>query len=143
MDELIISPDGDSEEEIKVVTLGAHVELRLVYDGIIESMAFDIVQDHLADFGHGFLSVESPLVKAILNQPVGETIPFVMGDVRAVYIENISPQGSPPSPENAAKREEIIPKALADLERTNAIIFASSFSGKWGDYDPGNIKEDW
>jgi Transcription elongation factor, GreA/GreB, C-term len=142
-DDLMISPQSDSEEGGKVVTLGTHVELRLVCTSVVESISLDIVQDRLSDFDHGLLSVEAPLAKAILNHPENDTIPYQMGDIRAVYIEKISPGKSLPDSENAVTRENIIPNALAESERTNAMIFASSFSGKWGDYDPSNIKEDW
>lgn len=33
-------------------------------------------------------------------------------------------------------------KAVAEVERRDAILFASSFSGKWGDYDPSGM-EHW
>jgi hypothetical protein len=42
----------------------------------------------------------------------------------------------------AAKRQTQFNKAVRDVERTNAINFASSFSGKWGDYDPDSLPKD-
>jgi hypothetical protein len=142
-DELMISSDNDSKEGIKKISLGMHVDLLMVCDSGIEPLSFDIVPDQFADFDHGLLSIESPIAKTILDHFENETIPFQMGDIHAIYIKEITSATSLPSHENAAKRENIIKNAVAESERTNAIIFASSFSGKWGDYDPGNIKEDW
>ncbi len=42
----------------------------------------------------------------------------------------------------AARRQETLRKAVRQSEATNAILFASSFSGKWGDYDPTGLDED-
>jgi hypothetical protein len=28
------------------------------------------------------------------------------------------------------------------VEHTSAVVFASSFSGKWGDYDPDSLPKD-
>jgi hypothetical protein len=33
-------------------------------------------------------------------------------------------------------------KTLREVEDTNAMVFASSFSGKWGDYDPDSIPKE-
>jgi len=35
----------------------------------------------------------------------------------------------------------VLAKALNDAERTNAQMFAASFSGKWGGYDPDGVEE--
>jgi len=40
------------------------------------------------------------------------------------------------------RRQQIIDNAVSESERTNALNFASSFSSKWGGYDPEGI-EDW
>jgi hypothetical protein len=44
-----------------------------------------------------------------------------------------------PAGDSALPRQEAMRKARQQVDRTNAILFASSFSGKWGDYDPGGI----
>jgi hypothetical protein len=33
-------------------------------------------------------------------------------------------------------------ETIREVEDTNAMIFASSFSGKWGDYDPDSIPKE-
>jgi hypothetical protein len=33
-------------------------------------------------------------------------------------------------------------KTKREVEHTSAVVFASSFSGKWGDYDPDSLPEE-
>ena len=40
-----------------------------------------------------------------------------------------------------ARRQQVLKQALSDAERTNADMFASSFSGKWGDYNTDDMAE--
>jgi hypothetical protein len=49
---------------------------------------------------------------------------------------------SPADLSSAARRQEVIDKAVSESDRTNALNFASSFSSKWGGYEPAGI-EDW
>lgn len=122
------------------IGLGTHVEIDLIDEtGHAEPMAFDLVPAAQADVSHGRLSANAPLGKAVRGKFVGALIPYVMGDIRQIRIVSVGP-GQPPQGEDAeARRAAVLKKALDDAERTNAQMFASSFSGKWGDYDPDGI----
>lgn len=121
---------------------GMHVEIELVdRSGEGERMTFDLVPDSAADFARGFLGESTPLAKAILGALPGSVIPYHMEDIQAVRIHVVTPTTAGPLEDAAARRKETLEKALQDAERTNAMIFASSFSGKWGDYDPDGIEK--
>jgi hypothetical protein len=105
-----------------------------------ERLEFVIVPDELADFPAGFLGQGTPLAQAILGEPVGRVVPYFSGDARSVTILSASPTDRTPSPETPVRRQERYRQALEQSDRTNAMIFASSFSGKWGDYDPQGIE---
>ena len=127
--------------ENKVYT-GKHVELELqLQSGESERMAFDIVPDAQADYPHGFLGEGTPLAKAILGKAEGSSVPYGVADIAIIRILSVSPSVSRPPADAAEKREAILRKAVEDAERMNAITFASSFSGKWGDYDPDGIEK--
>lgn len=119
------------------VAIGAHVELELIDDkGGREPLAVDIVKAHSADLALGFLGANTPLAKALRGHTAGSTVPYSMGDIRSVTIVRVTPSQSIAPSDARERREAVLQKALNDAERTNAEIFASSFSGKWGDYDP-------
>lgn len=125
-----------------VVKVGMRVELELIdQDGETEKMAVQIVDEKAADFSAGFIAASTPLARAILGQPSGKTLPYRIGDLRAVRILSISAGTSQPEEDAANRREVAIKKAVAEVDRTNAILFASSFSGKWGDYDPEGVEK--
>lgn len=125
-----------------LAAVGTHVTLELITEGgESEQLEFDLVTDRSADFARGFLGESTPLAQAILGQPVGRPLLYQNADIRAVRILAISP--SQAEPEDAeARRQETLRKAVRQSESTNAILFASSFSGKWGDYDPTGLDED-
>lgn len=125
-----------------LAAVGTHVVLELITEGgDSEQLEFDLVTDRSADFARGFLGESTPLAQAILGQPVGRPLLYQNADIRAVRILAISP--SQAEPEDAeARRQETLRKAVRQSESTNAILFASSFSGKWGDYDPTGLDED-
>ena len=126
-----------------VVKAGMFVELELIdHIGKSEAIGVNIVEDQAADFKAGFLGIGTPLAKAILGQPVGKTLAYRVGDLRAVRIRSIKVSTVEPEGNAATRRDEVIKNAVADSDRTNAVLFASSFSGKWGDYDPEGI-ENW
>ena len=106
-----------------------------------ERLEFVIVPDELADFPAGFLGQGTPLAQAILGEPVGRSVPYFTGDALSVTILSASPTSRVPSQETAARRQERYRQALEQSDRTSAMIFASSFSGKWGDYDPQGIEK--
>ena len=109
--------------------------------GEVEQLEFDLVPDRSADFARGFLGESTPLAQAILGQPVGSTVLYQNADIRAVRILAVTPGKAVPE-DAEARRQETLRKAVRQSDATNAILFASSFSGKWGDYDPTGLGED-
>jgi hypothetical protein len=130
----------DSSPEMKVA-VGTHVSLELITaDGETERLEFDLVVNRSADFARGFLGESTPLAQAILGQSAGRTVLYQNADIRAVRILAVSPPQA--TPEDAeARRQQTLRKAIRQSDATNAILFASSFSGKWGDYDPTGLEE--
>jgi len=125
-----------------LAAVGTHVVLELITEGgDTEQLEFDLVADRSADFARGFLGESTPLAQAILGQPIGRPLLYQNADIRAVRILAVAP--SQAVPEDAeARRQETLRKAVRQSDTTNAILFASSFSGKWGDYDPTGLDED-
>lgn len=134
--------DTSSASKVVLAQVGTHVVLELITEGgDTEQLEFDLVPDRSADFVHGFLGESTPLAQAILGQPIGRALLYQNADIRAVRILAIAP--SQAIPEDAeARRQETLRKAVRQSDTTNAILFASSFSGKWGDYDPTGLDED-
>jgi hypothetical protein len=117
------------------VGVGVHVEVELIDEaGNVEPLAFVLVNENAADFEQGFLGVDTPLGKAIRGKFAGSVIPYQMGDIARVRIVCVQPARARPA-DAAARRQAVLQKALSDAERTNAEMFASSYSGKWGDYN--------
>lgn len=137
-----MTPDDISPPHPSLAAVGTHVTLELITEvGDSEQLEFDLVPDRSADFSNGFLGESTPLAQAILGQPVGRPLLYQNADIRAVRIVAIAP--SQAVPEDAeARRQETLRKAVRQSDATNAILFASSFSGKWGDYDPTGLDED-
>ncbi len=123
---------------------GRHVELELRYaDGETERLALDVVPDAAADFDRGFLGESTALAKAILGRQAGEVTEYQAGDRVRVRILAVYPEWKGQPEDLSARRDENLRKAVRTSEDTNAVLFASSFSGKWGDYDPNAVpKED-
>lgn len=129
-------------ETQQIVDVGMHVEVELIDEGGgSERMAFDLVPKQAADFDQGLLGENTPLARAILDEPVGSVVPYWMGDICKVRILSARPIETADLADTAVQREVALKKALDAIERTNAAVFASSFSGKWGDYDPAGIEE--
>ena len=125
-----------------IVKVGCHVELELSDNsGVVDRLSVDIVSDRSADFKAGFLGESTPLARTILDQPAGRTVQYRVGDLQTVRILSVSPSQAQADENAAARRQEAIQRAVAESDRTNAILFASSFSGKWGDYDPQGIEQ--
>lgn len=119
---------------------GRHVVLELRYgSGETEKLELDIVKDESADFDRGFLGESTPLAQAILGRHAGETVSYQAGDRVHVHIVAVSAELAGTPEDLSARREETLRKAVRQSEDTNAILFASSFSGKWGDYDPNAV----
>lgn len=123
----------DSNPEID---LGMEVELELTTDEGKERMKVIIVPEESADFARGFLGINTPLATAILYHRSGDQIAYRSGDIHAVKVLSVKKSQTQPSDGAAARREAALKKAADEVDRTNAMLFASSFSGKWGDYDP-------
>lgn len=121
---------------------GRHILVSFLLDEGEEQLEFDIVPDDMADIQLGYLGAGTPLALAITGHLAGDEIPYRQADIRAVRILQVGPARTPPPQEVKARREETIRRAVDASDRTNAVIFASSFSGKWGDYDPSAFLDD-
>ncbi len=122
--------------------VGMHVTVDLVMENATERLEFDIVSDKDADFARGFLGIGTPLAMAILGQPEGATVPYAVDEIQSVRIIQVTPSTVSPPEDVQSRREAVIRKAVDQSDRTNAVIFASSFSGKWGDYDPSGFTDE-
>jgi hypothetical protein len=125
-----------SEEPLSQVGLGTHVEIELIdSQGNREPMAFDLVAENAADIDQRRLGANTPLAKAIRGKTVGNVIPYRMGDIVSIRIVTVQPSNVDISEDAAERRRAILAEARRKAEKTNADMFASSFSGKWGDYN--------
>jgi hypothetical protein len=131
------------ESQIPVINLGCHVELNLLdRAGNKENLIIDIVPDKSADFSHGFLGESTPLAKVLLGEREGNIIPYLRDDILAIEILKVTPSALKPPEDAQDIRQSKLNKAIREVEHTNAMVFASSFSGKWGDYDPDSLPTD-
>ena len=122
------------------IAIGMHVEVELIdLRGDGETLGFDLVSERAADFDAGRLGANTPLAQAIIGQDVGVLLPYNRGDVRSVRILTVRPALDPAPDDATERRQEALKRAVAAAEQTNAAIFAASFSGKWGDYDPEGV----
>lgn len=120
---------------LRQVEFGSAVTVELIdQDGHAEPLVFVIVAERAADFDRGLLGENTPLARAILGQRVGSTVPYVMGDIRQVRIVQAQP-ADVTQEDVAARRAAVLAKAREDAARTNAEMFAASFSSKWGNYE--------
>ena len=126
---------------VKVKT-GMQVEIELVdLAGSAEHLACVIVPDRQADYAHGLLGESTPLAQALMGKSAGGEVSYRLDDIVKVRILSARPADSNSTSEAASQREAEYRKALADIDKRNAVAFASSFSGKWGDYDPSGVEE--
>jgi hypothetical protein len=130
-----------SESELALP--GYKIEIELIdVGGEREPLKVQIVPDAYADLARGYLGEGTPLCQAIYGQPVGSEIDYAMGDIRRVRIAAVTPTDEGPDRGVALRREATLRKAVDQSDLTNAILFASSFNGKWGDYDPAGLMEE-
>lgn len=130
------------EPQNLVITVGCHIELNLLdRNGLKESLSVDIVVDESADFRKGFLGSGTPLGRILLGEKAGSVIPYLKDDILAIEILTVTPSIITPDENLDKKRRENLEQALREVEHTNAVIFASSFTGKWGDYDPDSLPD--
>lgn len=137
-----MSSDTTGAKRIYRIDLGMKVILDLISIDGADRMEVEIVEDRYADIRLGYLGINTPLAKAILGHSAGELVPFIVEGTDDVRIIEVSPSGKAPPQDVAARREQTIRGAIDQSDRTNAVIFASSFSGKWGDYDPSSFIEE-
>ena len=117
------------------VRVGARVEIELIDEnGGREPLVVEIVREQFADLDRGLLGVQTPLAKALLAKRAGVTVPYRMGDIRQVAIVRVTPAQPRELADTAEHRQQTLQSALHKVERTNAEMFAASYSGKWGDY---------
>ena len=122
--------------------LGTHVELELIdSQGQVEPMSIDIVPAKAADLDRGLIGANTPLAKAIRGKTAGSTVPYGQGDIHSIRIVSVTSSEVVVSEDAAERRQAVLDKARTDAERTNAEIFAASFSGTWGDYNLGDAAE--
>jgi hypothetical protein len=127
----------------EVIAVGNKVEINLIdRDGHRERLSFVIVPDESADFEQGYLGVNTPLGKALCGVRAGNVIPYLMDDILAIEILKVAKVSQMPDPDAVKKRDDEMKRALKKVQNTNAMLFASSFSGKWGDYDPNSIPDE-
>jgi hypothetical protein len=124
----------DAQPPVKV---GTHVVVELIDEqGGRERLELDVVADTAADFDGGLLGIGTPLGKAIAGRRAGSTAPYRLGDLREVLIVDVRPAAAPPPADTAERRQAALDKAAEEIAKTNAQIFASTFEGKWGGYNP-------
>ena len=129
--------------QTELVASGRLVELRLIdQSGGAETISLSIVEDKLADYRKGFLGQGTPLARAILGQKAGARIPYGVDDIAAIEVVSIRPAESEPDHGVVARRQEALRKALLRSDLTNAVMLATSFDSKWGDYDPAQLVEE-
>jgi len=125
------------------IWIGRHVELELKYEtSEVERLSLDVVADNAADFDNGMLGENTPLAKAIMGKQAGVTIPYRAGDIVEVRILSVTEGKNAQPADLSERREEVTRKAIAESDRTSLVIYASSMNSKWGQYDPGVLKED-
>ncbi len=119
-----------------------HVTLEMIdSQGGVETLEFNIVPDKQADFYSGFLGETTSLAQAIFGKPAGVQVPYRQGDVVCVKILSVTSRSSASQATRASeKRQAKAQEAQEQIERTNAMIFASTYEGKWGGYDPDSIQ---
>jgi hypothetical protein len=133
---------GVSDASREIYT-GTQVELELIDKvGEREKLSVDIVRDDLADFKNGFLGEGTPLALAILGKKGGVTVPYVVDELREIQIVSVRKSTRAPDPGAPARREAQLQKAVKQSELKNAIGLATSFSSKWGDYDPSSLSDE-
>lgn len=119
-----------------------HVVVELIDDqDSSEQMEFDLVADNAADFASGRIGVGTPLGKAIRGKFVGTVVNYVQGDICKVRILQATPLQSKAPEDASERRQAILDEARRKAERTNTDMFASSYSGKWGDYNTDEVGE--
>ena len=138
-----LQPDKKTGEKRRPAFSGAHVDLELIdASGGREALSFDIVPDKLADFKNGFLGEKTPLAQAISGHFAGDHVPYRVDEIVEIHILDVQRSQAKPDEGIQARRQAALQKAVKKSDLTNAVLFASSFNGKWGDYDPSGLTEE-
>ncbi len=125
------------------ISVGSQVEVFLRdRNGSLERLNVVIVPAEAADFAHGFLGENTPLAQALLGEKAGTVIPYLKDELYSIEVVAVTKAASIPPGDAVSKREASLKKATREVEDTNAMVFAASFSGKWGDYDPDSIPKE-
>ncbi|HSB65882.1 MAG TPA: GreA/GreB family elongation factor [Anaerolineales bacterium] len=132
------------ETQSEIISVGCRVEIILRNRaGQEEKVMVVIVPSEAADFANGYLGLNTPLAQVLIGERAGATIPYLKDDIYSIEVVSVTQSEIKPPMDAAEKREESLKKTLREVQDTNAIVFASSFTGKWGDYDPESLpKED-
>jgi hypothetical protein len=126
-----------------LVALGTEVEVELVSrDDETEILTFDIVPEQAADFDAGFLSITTPLARAIVGRSAGAEVPYRMGDVVRVRVLSVKRSQRRAELDAAAERDAATRDAVQRAKTDETIQLALTFSSKWGDYDPEPLERD-
>ncbi len=134
---MLMEPQGEE------ITTGCQVKVILRdWQAKEEHLEVLIVPDEAADYAHGFLGQNTPLAKALLGEKAGTVIPYLKDDIYSIEILSVTRSDTPPPKDAALKRQAALKQVQREVQDANAIVFASSFSGKWGDYDPDSIPKD-
>jgi len=130
-------------DESPPVKVGTHAIVDLIdAHGGREQLALHVVADDAADFDAGLLGIGTPLGKALAGRRAGSTVAYARGDLREVLIVAVRPAAAPAPDDAAERRQAALDKAAQEIAKTNAQIFASTFEGKWGGYNPDGM-EHW
>ena len=131
-----------AQENSLTAALGTHVEVELIdVSGACETLAFDLVLDEQADFANGFLGAGTPLAQAIWGKGQGDVVAYRQGDVASVRMVKVTTAERVQEEDVAARRQAVLQQAVAESERISDMVFALAAGSKWGDYDPGDVKE--
>lgn len=125
------------------VKVGVHAVVDLIDEqGGREQLALDVVADDNADFDAALLGIGTPLGKAIAGRRAGSIVPYKRGDLRQVEIISVRPADQPAANDASERRQAAHDKAVQEIAKTDAQIFASTYEGKWGGYNPDGM-EHW
>jgi hypothetical protein len=131
------------DQQSEPIRIGSQVEVILRdREGKQERLTVVIVPPEAADFAQGYLGQNTPLAQILLGEKAGTIIPYLKDDIYSIEVVAVVEAAVMPDGAAAKKREASLKKAMRQVEDTNAMVFASSFSGKWGDYDPDSIPKE-
>jgi hypothetical protein len=132
-----------NSSERDIIRVGSQVAVLLTdRNGQTEQFSVIIVPDEDADFNQGLLGQNTPIAKALMGEKSGQVIPYLKDDILSIEVLSVTIPDTLPESDAAKKRKAKYLEAKREVEDTSAMVFASSFSGKWGDYDPDSIAKD-